>query len=213
MSKTDSSKNLNCKPQGGDAGEAEFLATTAKEAFRELAHIENHLERTKAPSNLRNRTIDLRCCIRELHAAAQRNRPTAGSDGGQAALDDEIARLRRKLDNMPIHLHSARLSIAVEIDRLKAKRDQAAQPCREGDRGGDVPDGWKQALHAAVSALYFDDGSKFRAALGTVIRHLDPAIAGDVLCNPKTAFDKTSAMIAPAPTVREGCGSKTKEGE
>lgn len=55
-----------------DAAERDELAATVKEAFRELSHIENHLERTKASHDVRNRTIALRCCIREMNIAATR---------------------------------------------------------------------------------------------------------------------------------------------
>lgn len=59
-----------------------------------------------------------------------------------------------------------------------------------------VPDGRLKALEAAVSALYFDDGSDFRAALGSVIRYLDERLAGDMLCHPKAAYDRVQAMLA-----------------
>lgn len=55
------------------------------------------------------------------------------------------------------------------------------------------------ALHAAVSALYFDDSSDFKSTLGTVVRHLDGGLASELLCNPKSAYDKACAMLAPAP--------------
>ena len=59
-----------------------------------------------------------------------------------------------------------------------------------------VPDGRLKALEAAVSALYFDEGSDFRAALGSVIRYLDERLAGDMLCHPKAAYDRVQAMLA-----------------
>ena len=62
-------------------------------------------------------------------------------------------------------------------------------------------DGWRHALHAAVAALYFDDSSDFRSALGSVVRHLDPDFAFELLCSPKVAYDKACAMIAAAPDV------------
>lgn len=60
-----------------------------------------------------------------------------------------------------------------------------------------------KALHAAVSALYFDDSSDFRSTLGSVIRHLDPALAGDMLGNSKVAYDKVCAAMS-APNAPEG---------
>jgi hypothetical protein len=55
-----------------------------------------------------------------------------------------------------------------------------------------------KALHAAVSALYFDDSSDFRSALGSVIRFLDPELAGDMLGSPKAAYDKSCAAMSAA---------------
>lgn len=65
-----------------------------------------------------------------------------------------------------------------------------------------VPDGWEKALHAAVSALYFDDSSDFKAALGSVVRYLDADLASELLCTPKAAYDKVSAMLAAAPSAQ-----------
>jgi hypothetical protein len=145
-----------------------------------------------------------------VYSAAQEPQ---GEDAGNPAdfkmLQAVYARLTERCAKQDEYARHGMLKAINTVERMML--EYRPSPCREGDRSGAVPDGWKQALHAAVSALYFDDGSKFRAALGTVIRHLDPAIAGDVLCNPKMAFDKTSAMIAAATTVREG-GSNPKEG-
>jgi len=55
-----------------------------------------------------------------------------------------------------------------------------------------------KALHAAISAIYFDDSSDFRSALGSVVRHLDPALAGELLGSPKAAYDQVSAAIRAA---------------
>ena len=53
----------------------------------------------------------------------------------------------------------------------------------------------EQALHAAVAAIYFDDSSDYKSALGTVVRHLDPALAGELLGHPKAAYDKSLARV------------------
>jgi hypothetical protein len=88
---------------------------------------------------------------------------------------------------------------------LAANTPPAAQPTP-------VPEGWKLALDAAVSALYFDDSSDFRAGLGAVIHHLDPQLAGQMLAHPKAAYDKVQAMLATppaaakAPVQPEHCG-------
>lgn len=56
-----------------------------------------------------------------------------------------------------------------------------------------------RALHAAVAAIYFDDSSDFRSALGSVVRYLDAELAGECLGNPKAAYDKVCAMLAASP--------------
>lgn len=52
-----------------------------------------------------------------------------------------------------------------------------------------------EALHAAVTAIYLDDSSDFKSALGAVVRHLDPKLAGDLLAWPKRAFDISQARL------------------
>lgn len=53
-----------------------------------------------------------------------------------------------------------------------------------------------KAIHAAVSALYFDDSADFRSALGAVVRHLDARLAGEFLGSPKAAYDTACEMLA-----------------
>lgn len=62
-----------------------------------------------------------------------------------------------------------------------------------------VLQGWRKALHAAVAAIYFDDSSDYRSALGSVVRYLDADLAGELLSSPKAAYDKACAMLAAAP--------------
>ena len=65
---------------------------------------------------------------------------------------------------------------------------------------GVVPEGWVRALHAAVAAIYFNDSSDYRSALGSVVRHLDAELAGELLGSPKAAYDKACAMLDGTPT-------------
>lgn len=51
------------------------------------------------------------------------------------------------------------------------------------------------ALHEAVSAIYFDDSSKFKPALFAIVLALDPDLIQDVDIRPKAAFDKTLARL------------------
>ncbi len=78
-----------------------------------------------------------------------------------------------------------------DLGRAEASKatPPAAQPAHE-------PTSHLLALDAAVSALYFDDGSDFRSALGAVIRHLDPKLAGEMLTHPKAVYDQVKARLA-----------------
>jgi hypothetical protein len=69
------------------------------------------------------------------------------------------------------------------------------QPAPSAPGTPEAPAGWKKALHAAVSAIYFDDSSDFRSALGSVVRHLDADLAGELLGNPKAAYDRSAAQL------------------
>lgn len=63
-----------------------------------------------------------------------------------------------------------------------------------------VQRGWREALHVAVSAIYFDESADYKSALGAVVRHLDSELAGELLCAPKAAYDKSLALLAAATT-------------
>lgn len=56
----------------------------------------------------------------------------------------------------------------------------------------------QEALHAAVAALYFDDGSDFRSALHTVVRSLDPDLADLLQVSTKAAFDEVQSRLGGA---------------
>lgn len=56
------------------------LESTAKEALRDLSHIELHLEQSKAPKTVLNRAVDVRLCIKELQAALARATPQHPAD-------------------------------------------------------------------------------------------------------------------------------------
>jgi hypothetical protein len=71
-----------------------------------------------------------------------------------------------------------------------------------------VPEGWRKALHAAVSALYFDDSSDFKSALGSVVRHLDPVLASELLGTPGTAYKKACDLVAALSNQSQG-GNKS----
>ncbi|WP_164079710.1 hypothetical protein [Stenotrophomonas maltophilia] len=53
------------------------------------------------------------------------------------------------------------------------------------------PGGQGDALHAAVSAIYFDDGSDYQGALWNVVRALDPVVAGLLERDPYAAYEAT----------------------
>ncbi|WP_414492019.1 hypothetical protein [Stenotrophomonas maltophilia] len=51
--------------------------------------------------------------------------------------------------------------------------------------------GGQDALHAAVSAIYFDDDSDYQGALWNVVRALDPVVAGLLERDPYAAYEAT----------------------
>jgi hypothetical protein len=64
----------------------EDLDNTAKEALRDLSHVENHLEQSGAPTTIKNRAVDVRLCIKELRAALKAVAvPSRAADGQQGA--------------------------------------------------------------------------------------------------------------------------------
>jgi len=52
-----------------------------------------------------------------------------------------------------------------------------------------------EVLHSAVEAIYFDDRSKFKAALGAVVRTIDPALAHELLGYPRDAYARSVARL------------------
>lgn len=67
------------KAPAADAAALSDLDNTAKEALRDLSHVENHLEQSDAPTTIKNRAVDVRLCIKELRAALKTHTPTATS--------------------------------------------------------------------------------------------------------------------------------------
>ncbi|MBH1637817.1 hypothetical protein I5U65_22350 [Stenotrophomonas maltophilia] len=76
--------------------------------------------------------------------------------------------------------------------------------------------GGQDALHAAVSAIYFDDGSDYQGALWNVVRALDPVVAGLLERDPHAAYEATKpgnqALAARQPVRIYGCCAQP-EGE
>ncbi|SFF15181.1 DUF4406 domain-containing protein [Paracidovorax wautersii] len=86
----------------------------------------------------------------------------------------------------------------IESGPVKADRvlSGLAPPASGGEAQAEEDARIAHALHAAVSAIYFDDSSTFKSALGRVVHAIDPALAGELLCYPKDAFDKSAAREA-----------------
>lgn len=59
-------------------------------------------------------------------------------------------------------------------------------------------------LHEAVAAFYFDDSSKFKNALGSVIRIIDNELAGNLLCNPQGVYNESLARLDAARAAQKG---------
>ncbi|MFN9471036.1 hypothetical protein [Acidovorax sp.] len=67
------------------------------------------------------------------------------------------------------------------------------------------------ALHEAVAAIYFDDSSKFRSALGCVVRYLDPGLASELMFHPKAAFDHSLLLRDARAVATCDCAGETGE--
>ena len=67
-----------------------------------------------------------------------------------------------------------------------ADRQTATTPAAQPSPGGQG-----EALHAAVSSLYFDDSSDYQGALWNVVRALDPVVAGLLERDPHAAYEAT----------------------
>lgn len=131
---------------------------------------------------------------------------------GQGHTDEQVKQLARAWLTMPsvqpMHEQNARFAIdgAIAFGKAGINKPDAndhwlmpywqmgrllAQPAVHEP----TPENWKRALHAAVSAIYFDDSSDYRSALGTVVRFLDEKLAGDLLTAPRSAYDAAEAMV------------------
>jgi hypothetical protein len=66
-----------------------------------------------------------------------------------------------------------------------------------GDRSSHAaPAGWKNALHGAVSALYFNDSSDYESALWGVVESLMPGFIEELQRDPMTVYGKTKEMVS-----------------
>jgi hypothetical protein len=61
-----------------------------------------------------------------------------------------------------------------------------------------------EAIHAAASAIYFDDSSDYEKALWSVLRQLAPDFADLLEANPRAAYELLSASPLPSPAPQEG---------
>jgi excisionase family DNA binding protein len=93
-------------------------------------------------------------------------------------------------------------------DAMHARTDAALQEladiAQENDmgygtasQGREVPEGWRKALHAAVSAIYFDDSSDYSEALWVVVRNLAPELVEELERDPRAVWEKTDVSAAP----------------
>lgn len=126
---------------------------------------------------------------RTMVEAAPQPSPTPQADSQPAPVSsDTLYLLRRLLSNQHTLTGS---EFRAELEKIVGDAAQAAD-------GGPEDAARLEALHAAVTAIYLDDSSDFKSALGAVVRHLDPKLAGDLLAWPKRAFDISQARLAAA---------------
>ncbi len=104
------------------------------------------------------------------------------------ALDDAGHLIRELQATRKLHLLGHSNPIEILLEQLRASAPASPpEPARELAR--------REALHAAVAALYFDDSSDFRTALGAVVRHLEPRLARRLLALPKRAYVESLAAL------------------
>jgi hypothetical protein len=127
------------------------------------------------------------CVLLRDAVAAERERQSAEIDRKQTIIDG-YARLYSAT------MKSLRETVS-ERDRLRAEllREHADRPVRPGDEV------INKAVHEAVSAIYFDDSSDYRAALWSVVRLLAPDLAEMLETNERTAWqtsdDRANARV------------------
>lgn len=61
-----------------------------------------------------------------------------------------------------------------------------------------LPCGWQEALHQAVSAIYFDDSYDFKFALLNIIKAMAPDWMDELSDNPKAVFHKSRQLLVAA---------------
>jgi hypothetical protein len=67
-----------------------------------------------------------------------------------------------------------------------------------------APDDWAPALHVAVSAIYFEETHKYRAALYDVVKYLSPKIYELVMKDERAAYRLTYDLV-------KGAGASDRE--
>ncbi|MCQ4302255.1 hypothetical protein NAV11_20265 [Pseudomonas songnenensis] len=93
--------------------------------------------------------------------------------------------------------NSVRENHSLIIDRGRAQAEiRAALSAVTAERDRLLEAKTAAALHAAVSAIYFDDNSDFCSALWEVVRSLAPELVDELESNPSAVWHKTESMAA-----------------
>lgn len=173
-------------PQQGKKGDADETAATVKEAFRELSHIEFHLESTDAPLSVKNRTIDLRGLIHDLNRALARKSAAPPSNQPEQdqlfqLSDEEWPPLPEKIvvgvhalseeyaegwnDCIDEYAHSL-------LSSRKDAEDARRYRCVRSLVGGMLSGGWRQVFH--LEHLKPVEGANLMK--GSVAQHFNEAV-------------------------------------
>ncbi len=107
----------------------------------------------------------------------------------------ETIKLLREIKQLDIHQYIATGGFFLS-QPLRDKLHRQLQLTESDVSPPAMPEGSIRALHAAVSALYFDNGSDYKRTLWSVIFLLDSQLAKEAFRNPTDAYKKILDMIA-----------------
>ena len=99
------------------------------------------------------------------------------------------------------HHYSRTMSVCHEFRQfiLKLPDDSSTQSLKSAtpaDKGNAPADNAVEALHEAVSAIYFDDSHLYRGALGNIVRFLNPKVYAVLENDSAAAYEITEHILS-----------------
>lgn len=126
--------------------------------------------------------------------------------------DEQITAIWRKCDqpSEENNFVTGPLPFARAIEAAILATRQAAPVA--GRQGGDATKA-DEALGEAVSAIYFNDNSKYEGALWNIVRHLAPSIVELLQSDPRAAYVAVAEHRCPCGFDRFGCDHYNRKGD